>query len=115
MPTWKALPGWFPGWGTRSGSYRPTCPPVFSSGRKAILLGGVEGAVAGAAGGGLLGALVGWGVSRKHILKYEEHLKGDDYLVIAHGGPEEVKKAHDILIDTPAQELNVHTEVHENV
>ena len=34
----------------------------------------IEGALAGAAGGGLMGALVGWGVSDKHILKYEEHL-----------------------------------------
>jgi hypothetical protein len=95
---------WVPGFG----------PLLVAGPFAAAILGGVEGAVAGAAGGGLLGALVGWGVSRKHILKYEEHLKGDDYLVIAHGGPEDVKKAHDILIDTPAQELNVHTEVREN-
>jgi len=71
----------------------------------AALLGGVEGAIAGAAGGGLLGALIGWGVSKQHILKYEEHLKSGDYLVIAHGSQEEVEKARTILVGTKQTEL----------
>jgi uncharacterized membrane protein len=48
-----------------------------------MLLSSMEGVVAGAAGGGLLGALVGWGVSKQHILKYEEHLKSGKYLLMA--------------------------------
>ena len=63
----------------------------------AALLGGLEGVVAGTAGGGLLGALFGWGVSKEHILKYEEVVKGGDYLVIANGDDAQVKLARSIL------------------
>jgi uncharacterized membrane protein len=91
---------WIPGFG-----------PVLVAGPLAAgLLGAIEGIVAGAASGGLLGALIGWGVSKQHITKYEEHLKGGRYLVIAHGGAEEVAKARDILEHTEAHELTVHAE-----
>ena len=91
---------WVPGFG-----------PLFVAGPlAAALLGGVEGALAGAAGGGLLGALFGWGVSRQHILKYQEHVQGGKYLVIAHGTPDQVEQARGILQTTGAEELNVHRE-----
>ena len=91
---------WVPGFG-----------PLLAAGSfAAILLGGVEGAIAGAAGGGVLGALVGWGVSKQHILKYEEHLKGGKYLLMAHGSAEEVTRAHDILQGTEAAEVTRHVE-----
>jgi hypothetical protein len=91
---------WVPGFG-----------PVLVAGPLAVgLLGAIEGIVAGAASGGLLGALIGWGVSKQHIIKYEEHLKGGQYLVIAHGGAKEVTKARDILEHTKAHELTVHAE-----
>jgi hypothetical protein len=89
---------WVPGFG----------PLLVAGPLAAMLLGGVEGAVAGAAGGGLLGALVGWGVSKKHVIKYEEHLKGGKYLVIAHGSTDEVVHAHDILKATGATEVTQH-------
>ena len=89
---------WVPGFG----------PLLVAGPLAAILLGGIEGAVAGAAAGGLLGALVGWGVSKKHILKYEDQLKGGKYLVIAHGSADEVSKARNILGSTGAGEVNVH-------
>jgi hypothetical protein len=91
---------WVPGFG----------PLLVAGPLAAALLGGVEGVVAGAAGGGLLGALIGWGASKEHILKYEEHLKGGKYLVVAHGSAEDVAKAHNILKDTGADELDVHAE-----
>jgi hypothetical protein len=75
-----------------------------------MLLGSMERVVAGAAGGGLLGALVGWGVSHQHILKYEEHLRGDKYLLMAHGSAEEVTRAHDILQGIGATEVTRHVE-----
>jgi uncharacterized membrane protein len=89
---------WVPGFG----------PLLVAGPLAAALLGGVEGVVAGAAGGGLLGALVRWGVSKQHILKYEERIKGGEYLLIAHGKPGEVAKAKSILEDTGATELTVH-------
>lgn len=89
---------WVPGFG-----------PLLAAGSfAAVLLGGIEGVVAGAAGGGLLGALVGWGVSKQHILKYEEQLKGGKYLVIAHGSAEEVARARNILRSTAAIEVTEH-------
>jgi uncharacterized membrane protein len=78
---------WVPGFG----------PLIVAGPLAAALLGGIEGVVAGAAGGGVLGALAGWGVSRKHILKYEERLKAGKYLMIVHGAPELVDQARTIL------------------
>lgn len=89
---------WVPGFGSL----------VIAGPLAAALMGGIEGALAGAAGGGVLGALVGWGVSKEHILKYEETLKGGKYLVIAHGSAEDVAKARNILQGTAASEVNVH-------
>ena len=89
---------WVPGFG-----------PLMAAGPfAAALLGGIEGAVAGAAGGGLLGALAGWGVSKQHIVKYEEHLKSGKYLVIAHGSQAEVEKAKNILSEDTAVEVTAH-------
>ena len=90
---------WVPGFG----------PLLVAGPLAAMLLGGIEGALAGAAGGGILGALVGWGVSKKHILKYEDQLKGGKYLVIAHGSADNVARARSILGSSGAAELNVHS------
>ncbi len=88
---------WVPGFG-----------PLFIAGPlAAALLGGVEGAVAGAAGGGLLGALFGMGVSKQQIVKYEETLKAGQYLLVAHGTPEEIELARHILDETEVAEANV--------
>jgi uncharacterized membrane protein len=89
----------------------PAVGPVLVAGSLAsILLGGIEGAAVGAAGGGILGSLAGWGVSRKHILKYEEKLKGGKYLVIAHGSDEDVDRAKGMLEETKPEELEVNKE-----
>jgi hypothetical protein len=89
----------------------PSFGPLLIAGPlAAMLLGGIEGTLAGATGGGLLGALVGWGVSDKHILKYEEHVKGGKYLVIAHGTNNQVLMAREILGRTDVEEVNIHTE-----
>jgi hypothetical protein len=83
-------------------------PLIVAGSLSSALLGGVEGAVAGAAFSGLLGWLAGLGISKQHILKYEESVKAGKYLVIAHGTPEDVKKARGILEGTKPTELNVH-------
>jgi hypothetical protein len=74
------------------------------------MLGGVEGAVAGAAVSGVLGWLASIGISKEHILKYEESVKAGKYLVIAHGSAEEVQKAKKILEGSKPAELNVHAQ-----
>ena len=76
----------------------PVVGPLVVAGPLATaLLGAVEGGAIGAAGGGLLGSLVGWGVSRNDVLKFEEHLKAGKFLVIAHGSAAEIARARDLL------------------
>ena len=89
---------WVPGFG-----------PLLVVGRlAALLLAGVEGALAGAATGGLLGALANWGIAEEHILDYEKRLREGKHLVIAYGTAEEVARAHTILQSTNAGALRVH-------
>ncbi len=90
---------WVPGFG----------PLVVAGSLASILLGGIEGALAGAAGGGLLGALAGWGISKEHILKYEDQIKGGKVVVIAHGSAEDVANARRILEGSAQQDLMQHT------
>lgn len=78
---------WVPGFG-----------PLFVAGPfAAALLGSVEGIAAGAAGDGLLGALLGWGISKEHIIKYEELIKSGKYLVIVNGDESQVNRARSLL------------------
>ena len=62
----------------------PGFVPLFVAGRLTsvllTLVGGVDGAVAGAAWGGVLGILVGVGVSKEHIIKYEDDVKAGKYV-----------------------------------
>jgi hypothetical protein len=74
------------------------------------LVGGVDGAVAGVGWGGALGILVGVGVSKAHIIRYEGHVKAGKYLVIAHGSDEEMERARNILQGSAATELHLHPE-----
>jgi hypothetical protein len=83
-------------------------PLVVAGSLAAVLLGGAEGAVAGAAASGLLGWLIGLGISREKILKYEEAVRAGKYLVVAHGTPEAVTTAQEILTGSPAEHLDQH-------
>jgi len=62
-----------------------------------LLITGLEGAVLGGSVGALGGALSGLGLSKESVIKYETRLKADNYLIIAHGTPEEVEQARGIL------------------
>jgi hypothetical protein len=75
-------------------------PLVVAGSLASTLLGGVEGAVASAAAGGVLGWLSALGIEKKHILKYEDHLKAGRYLVVINAGVEELKTADSILSDS---------------
>ena len=89
---------WIPGLG----------PLVVAGSLTSALLGGLEGAVAGAAFSGVLGWLSSLGISKQHILKYEESVKEGKSLVVAHGSVDEVKKAEAILATTSPAALNLH-------
>jgi hypothetical protein len=83
-------------------------PLVVAGSLASAVLGGLEGAVGGAAGAGLLGWLMSLGISKQHILKYEQHVKAGKYLLVAHGSPAEAAKATEILTPTKPAELEVH-------
>ncbi|HKB40755.1 MAG TPA: general stress protein [Gemmataceae bacterium] len=85
-------------------------PLIVAGSLTAALAGGLEGAVAGAAVSGVLGWLAALGISKQHILKYEESVKAGKYLVIAHGSADEVAKARQILQGTSPSELTLHAE-----
>ncbi|MBX3052843.1 MAG: hypothetical protein KF753_15265 [Caldilineaceae bacterium] len=91
---------WVPGFG----------PLLVAGSFSAILLGAMEGAVVGAAGSGILGSLIGWGVSRQHILKYEEHLKGGKYLLMTNGNADEMALAKRILQGSAATTVTLHAD-----
>ena len=85
-------------------------PVIIAGSLAAVLLGGVEGAVAGSALGGILSGLAAWGISKQHILKYEELVKAGKYLVIAHGPATDAERARVILSKTGAAQLTSHAE-----
>jgi hypothetical protein len=72
-------------------------PVVVAGPVTAAVVAALEGALAGVALGGLAGALVGWGVPRERALRYERHVKGGKFLVIARGNPESIARARDLL------------------
>ena len=86
-------------------------PLVVAGSLTATLMGGVEGAVGGAAAGGLLGWLSTLGIDKKHIVKYEDHLKAGRFLLVVNGSVEDLKSADSILSETEDAGLHLHTEL----
>ena len=88
----------------------PAVGPLLVAGPfAASLLAGVEGAIAGAGAGGLLGALAGLGISKQHVVKYEDQLKAGKYLLLAQGDAAAVARAETVLQGTAPAELTAHT------
>ena len=85
-------------------------PLVVAGSLTSTLLGSVEGAVAAAAAGGVLGWLSALGIEKKHILKFEDHLKAGRYLIVVNGSLEDLQTADSILSDTENAGLHLHTE-----
>ena len=85
-------------------------PLVVAGSLTSTLLGGVEGAVGGAAAGGVLGWLSALGIEKKHILKFEDHLKADRYLLVVNGAVEDLETADSILTNIDNAGLHLHTE-----
>jgi hypothetical protein len=83
-------------------------PLIVAGSLTAALMGGAEGAVAGAALAGVVGWLSSLGISKQHIIKYEESVKAGKYVLIAHGAPADVAKAQTILLGTGPTEIEAH-------
>jgi uncharacterized membrane protein len=77
----------------------------------ATLAGGLEGAVLGGGLSALAGALIGIGVPKDSVLRYETALKADKFLLVAHGTAEDIGRARDLLRRTGAASVDQHTGV----
>jgi hypothetical protein len=71
------------------------------------LVGTLEGAAIVGGLSAVGAALAGLGVPKNSVVKYEQQLRADKYLVIAHGNADEVRQAHGILEQWNAVETEV--------
>ena len=74
----------------------------------ATIAGGLQGAVLGGGVSALLGALTAIGVPKDSVLRYETALKASKFLVIAHGGSEDLRRAHDVLSAAGSADVQTH-------
>jgi uncharacterized membrane protein len=63
----------------------------------AALFGGLQGAVLVGGISALAGALMAVGIPRDSVLRYETALKADKFMLVVHGGAQEIKRAHELL------------------
>ena len=75
------------------------------------LIGALETAVVVGGLSALGAALVGAGIPKDSVLKYETALKADKFVVIAHGTADEVARAKSILDTNKAETTEVHSEL----
>ncbi len=99
-------------WGLFVGGVFMTVPlvgPIVVLGHLgAMLLGAAEGAFLVGGVSALAGALASIGIPKDSVVRYEEAIKADRFLVLAHGAPEEIKHVHELLKSATPSELHVH-------
>ena len=72
------------------------------------IVAGLEGAAVAGGLSALGAALYGIGIPKDSVMQFETALKSDQFLVIAHGAPDEVTKARRILEATGAASVAAH-------
>lgn len=93
----------------------PFVGPIVVVGHLAtIVVAAIEGAIVGGGLSALGAALYSIGIPKDAVLRYEEALKADRFLVIVHGIPSEVERAWAILHDNHSAQLNLHERVDMN-
>jgi uncharacterized membrane protein len=115
MKHWGSIGAFWGGfWGLLFGSALFAIPglgPVLVAGPLvAWIVAGLEGAVVVGGVSALGAGLIGIGIPKDSVLKYEVALKTDKYLLIVHGNPDEVGKARDIIAGTTHSSYGVHSE-----
>lgn len=73
-----------------------------------LLLGPLAASLTGAIVGGLVGAMAGWGVPKKDVEEYEQHIRAGKYLVVVHGDPQSVALGENLLKATSYDKLKLH-------
>lgn len=104
--------GWI--WGLLFGSALFAIPglgPILVAGPiVAWIIAALEGAVVVGGVSALGAGLVSIGIPKDSVLKYELALKTDKFLLIAHGTPDAVDKAKDVIAGTKHSSWTVHEE-----
>jgi len=116
MKYWGKLGAFWGGlWGILFGAaffWVPGIGPLLVAGPlSSAIIGGLEGAVVVGGLSALGAGLFSIGIPKNSIVKYETAIKGDKYLLVAHGTADEVRKAADVLRASDTQEVDVHGEV----
>jgi hypothetical protein len=105
MKSWGGLGAfWGSLWGLLFGAaffWVPGFGPIAAAGPIVhLLVGALEGAAIVGGLSALGAALVGLGVPRKSVVKYETELKADKYILIAHGTADQAERARAIMRQT---------------
>ena len=74
----------------------------------AAIAGGLQGAVLGGGASALFGALSTLGVPKDSVLRYETAIKADKFLVIVHGGGDDILRAHELLVSAGSDDVQAH-------
>lgn len=74
----------------------------------ATIAGGLQGAVLGGGLSALVGALTSIGVPKNSVLRYETALKADKFLVIVHGGGDQIRRAQEVLSAAGSSDVQAH-------
>ncbi|MCY0880566.1 MAG: hypothetical protein OWS74_01085 [Firmicutes bacterium] len=109
--TWGAIWGGF--WGILAGAAFFAIPgvgPVMAAGPLVgLVVGALEGGVVVGGLSALGAALFSIGVPKDSVIKYENSVKADKYLLIAHGTPEEVATAEKLMKEHQVTETAVYS------
>ncbi|MHB8442402.1 MAG: general stress protein [Candidatus Tyrphobacter sp.] len=102
-------------WGLLAGGLFMTVPfigPVVVVGHLAMMVvAAVEGAIVFGGLSALGAALYSVGIPKDSVLRYEEAVKAEGFLVIVHGTPEEVEYARSILQNEHPIQIDIHKAV----
>ena len=74
----------------------------------ATIAGGLQGAVLGGGLSALVGALTALGIPKDSVLRYETALKADKFLVIVHGGGDDIRRAKEVLSAAGSTDVQSH-------
>ena len=113
MKSWGGLGAFWGGiWGLLFGAgffLLPGIGPVLVAGPfLAALIGALESAVVVGGLSALAAGLVSLGIPKDSALKYEAEVKADKFVLVVHGTPEELTKAHEILEGTSPVSVEKH-------
>ena len=113
MAYWGKLGAFWGGlWGLLFGSaffFIPGIGPLVIAGPLVTwIVGALEGAVVVGGLSALGAGLYSIGIPKDSILNYETAIRSDKFLVVAHGTPDDVTRAQQILSETSSSEAQLH-------